>query len=93
MGQVGRDFSFQSCFSFFLLQSKLTGPELYFNSIYLRVIMFESPMLQGLLNSIFKSTPYSVREWCRFFTKLLRLLSKSDCFQDVSFGVIFSKTL
>ena len=30
--------------------------------------------------------PYSVREWCRFLTKLSRLLSKSDCFQPVSFG-------
>ena len=40
---------------------------------------------QGLAESIFIKPPYSVREWCRFLTKLSRLLSKSDCFQPVSF--------
>ena len=40
---------------------------------------------QGLAESILSCTPYSVREWCRFLTKLSRLLSKSDCFQPVSF--------
>ena len=41
----------------------------------------------GLAESNFNNTPYFVREWCRFFTKLVSLLSKSDCFQPVSFGI------
>ena len=84
---------FKVVFLFNAFHKKKTYPFLIFNSIYLRVIMFESLMLGGLLNSLLSITPYSVREWCRFFTKLLRLLSKSDCFQQVLFGVPFSKTV
>ena len=43
-------------------------------------------MLRGLAESILSNPPYSVREWCRFLTKLSRLLNKTDCFQPVSFG-------
>ena len=43
---------------------------------------------QGLAESTLIGTPYSVREWCRFLTKLSRLLSKSDCFQLVSFDTL-----
>ena len=35
-----------------------------------------------------RGTPYSVRELCRFLTKLSRLLSKTDCFQPVSFDTL-----
>ena len=67
----------------FLIFSSLFLP-IY--SIYLRVIMFEARGLWGLLICNLMHTPYSVREWCRFLTKLSRLLSKTDCFQPVSFG-------
>ena len=46
--------------------------------------MFAPWMLRGLADSGISKPPYSVREWCRFLTKLSRLLSKSDCFQPVS---------
>ena len=42
--------------------------------------------LAGVGFAVPRGTPYSVREWCRFLTKLSRLLSKTDCFQPVSFG-------
>ena len=58
--------------------------EAYF--IFLRVVMFESPRLWGFAESVIIGTPYSVRDWCRFLTKLSRLLNKTDCFQPVSFG-------
>ena len=54
----------------------------FLKSNYVRVLE-----ARGLAESVLISTPYSVREWCRFFIKLLSLLSKSDCFQPVSFGV------
>ena len=50
--------------------------------------MSQSSQLEGLLLSTVNNTPYSVREWCRFLTKLSRLLSKSDCFQPVSFDTL-----
>ena len=48
--------------------------------------MSQSSELEGLLNRLLSGPPYSVREWCRFLTKVSRLLSKTDCFQPVSFG-------
>ena len=53
----------------------------FLKSNYVRVLE-----ARGLAESVISPSPYSVREWCRFFTKLLSLLSKSDCFQPVSFG-------
>ncbi len=85
MGQVGRDFTFQSCFSFQFLFSKITGPvkiDLFYSLKSSNVRVLEA---RGLAESVLIGTPYSVREWCRFLTKLSRLLSKSDCFQPVSF--------
>ena len=49
--------------------------------------MFGARGLPALLNSIVIGTPYSVREWCRFFRKVSRLPSKSDCFHLVSFHI------
>ena len=49
--------------------------------------MFEARGLPALLNSIIISTPYSVRERCRFFRKVSRLPGKSDCFHLVSFHI------
>ena len=43
---------------------------------------------RGLAESTLINPPYSVREWCRFLTKLSRLLGKSDCFQPVSFDTL-----
>ena len=43
---------------------------------------------RGLDESTLIGTPYSVREWCRFLTKLSRLLGKSDCFHPVSFDIL-----
>ena len=83
---TGREgFYFSKLFFFLNLFSKITGPvkkDLFYSlkSSYVRVL--DS---QGLADSIINKPPYSVREWCRFFTKLLSLLSKSDCFQPVSF--------
>ena len=85
MGQGGRDFSFQSSFSFIPFSQnfpcRLYCPFYSLKSSYVPVIE-----ARGLAESIISKTPYSVREWCRFLTKLSRLLSKSDCFQPVSFG-------
>ena len=88
MGQVGRDFTFQSCFSFYTFFSKITGPVKY--HLFYSLKSSYVPVLagQGLAESIISGTPYSVREWCRFLTKLSRLLSKSDCFQPVSFDTL-----
>ena len=49
--------------------------------------MFGARGLPALLNLGFISPPYSVREWCRFFRKVSRLLCKSDCFHLVSFHI------
>ena len=46
--------------------------------------MFGARGLPALLNSVVIPTPYSVREWCRFFRKVSRLPSKSDCFLKLS---------
>ena len=46
---------------------------------------------QGLAVEILISTPYSVREWWRFLTKLSRLLGKSNCFQPVSFDTLCNR--
>ena len=87
MGQGGRDFSSQSYVSFIAV-SNFFRADYIFNSISLRVIMFEARGLPALLNSIVSGTPYSVREWCRFLTKLSRLLGKSDCFHLVPFDIL-----
>ena len=49
MGQGGRDFSFQSSFSFIAV-SPISLSFNFFNFILLRVVMFESLRLEGLLN-------------------------------------------
>ena len=86
---TGREGFYFSKFSFFLtFFSKITGPVKYhlfysLKSSYVRVLAG-----QGLADSGLIKPPYSVREWCRFLTKLSRLLSKSDCFQLVSFDTL-----
>ena len=49
--------------------------------------MFGARGLPALLNLGFIGPPHSVREWCRFFRKVSRLPSKSDCFHLVSFHI------
>ena len=58
-----------------------------FRSLFYSLKSSYVPVIEarGLAVRSFISPPYSVREWCRFLTKLSRLLSKSDCFQPVSF--------
>ena len=58
-----------------------------FRSLFYSLKSSYVPVIEGrgLAESVFNNPPYSVREWCRFLTKLSRLLSKSDCFQPVSF--------
>ena len=63
MGQGGRDFSFQSSFSFIAV-SHFFRADYIFNFILLRVVMFQSLRLEGLLLSVLSDPPYSVREWC-----------------------------
>ena len=61
-----------------------------FRSLFYSLKSSYVPVLgpRGLAVRILIHTPYSVREWCRFLTKLSRLLSKSDCFQPVSFDTL-----
>ena len=84
MGQGGRDFTFQSSLSCLAVSSFFPCGFFYLfyslKSSYVRVLDSQGLADSGLINP-----PYSVREWCRFLTKLSRLLSKSDCFQPVSF--------
>ena len=56
MGQGGRDFTFQSSFSFQAV-SHFFRAETFFNSILLRVVMFQSSRLEGLLISVVSYTP------------------------------------
>ena len=68
------------------LKEKCCNPRSLFYSLkssYVPVIE-----ARGLAEQIISKTPYSVREWCRFLTKLSRLLSKSDCFQLVPFDIL-----
>jgi hypothetical protein len=65
------------------LKKKCCNPRSLFYS--LKSSYVPVPEAWGLAEYILSDTPYSVREWCRFLTKLSRLLSKSDCFQPVSF--------
>ena len=83
---------FKVVFLFKAFQKK-SVPEINFQFYLLKSNYNRGLDASGLAESNFNNTPYSVREWCRFFTKLLSLLSKSDCFQHVSFGAAFPKTL
>ena len=58
-----------------------------FRSLFYSLKSSYVPVIEarGLAERILSGPPYSVREWCRFLTKVSRLLSKSDCFQPVSF--------
>ena len=56
MGQGGRDFSFQSCFLLRLFLLFLRA-DYIFNSILLRVVMFQSLRLEGLLNQLLSVPP------------------------------------
>ena len=88
MGQVGRDFSFQSFISPFRLARKyFPFGKTKLDSVLLRVVIVGASLL-ALLRSTLKNTPYSVREWCRFLTELSRLLSKTDCFELVTSGTL-----
>ncbi len=86
---TGREgFYFSKLFFFLKLFLKNNRPlfiHLFYSlkSSYVRVL--DS---QGLAEWTLIPPPYSVREWCRFLTKLSRLLSKSDCFQPVSFDTL-----
>jgi hypothetical protein len=56
MGQGGRDFSFQSSFSFIAVSHFFRADrEIY--SILLRVVMFQSLRLEGLLNRSLAGPP------------------------------------
>ena len=83
---TGREgFQFSKLFFFLNLFRKIFLPlysHLFYSLKSSNVRVLEA---QGLAESITSGPPYSVREWCRFLTKLSRLLSKSDCFQPVSF--------
>ena len=87
MGQGGRDFSFQSSF-YFIAVSHFLPCRLYSQFHSLKSSYVPVIEARGLADSVISNTPYSVREWCRFLTKLSRLLSKSDCFQLVSFDTL-----
>jgi hypothetical protein len=55
---TGREgFYFSKLFFFFKLFSKITGPVNFFNSILLRVVMFQSWRLEGLLDRVIASPP------------------------------------
>ena len=56
MGQGGRDFSFQSSFSFIAV-SHFFRADYKIYSILLRVVMFESSRLKGLLNQLLAVPP------------------------------------
>ena len=86
---TGREgFYFSKLFFFYTFFSKITGAVKY--HLFYSLKSSYVPVLagQGLAESTPSNPPYSVREWCRFLTKLSRLLSKSDCFQPVSFDTL-----
>ena len=87
MGQGGRDFTFQSSLSSLAVSDFFPCGFFY---LFYSLKSSYVPVLagQGLADSVINKPPYSVREWCRFLTKLSRLLSKSDCFQPVSFDTL-----
>ena len=87
MGQGGRDFTFQSSLSFLAVSDFFPCGFFY---LFYSLKSSYVPVLagQGLAERTLSKTPYSVREWYRFLTKLSRLLSKSDCFQPVSFDTL-----